>query len=50
MGDPRVHAALNCMARGCPRLIGFVNKYCEEKIPEGWKVEFIPYDWRLNSQ
>ncbi|HTD53187.1 MAG TPA: DUF547 domain-containing protein, partial [Thermoanaerobaculia bacterium] len=20
MGDPRVHVALNCMARGCPRL------------------------------
>jgi hypothetical protein len=107
IGDPRVHAALNCMARGCPRLprepfradmldpeleasaqyffneernvrlepdkqtvrlsqilqfyrddflkkapslIAFVNRYRKEKIPEGWKVEFIPYDWRLNSQ
>ncbi len=107
MGDPRVHAALNCMARGCPRLprepfradmldpeleavaqyffneernvkpepdrqtvrlsqilqfssddflkkapslIAFVNKYRQEKIPEGWRVEFIPFDWRLNSQ
>ena len=107
MGDPRVHAALNCMARGCPRLprepfraelldaqleacardffqeernvklepevqtvrfsqilefytadflkkapslIAFANRYREEKIPEGWKVEFIPYDWRLNAQ
>ena len=107
MGDPRVHVALNCMARGCPRLprepfradlidpeleacaqyffneernvkpepdrqtvrlsqilqfytddflkkapslIAFVNKYREAKIPEGWKVEFIPYDWQLNSQ
>jgi hypothetical protein len=107
IGDPRVHFALNCMARGCPRLprepfradmldaeleasaqyffsedrnlklepdrktvrlsqilqfytddflkkvpslIACANKYRQEKIPEGWKVEFIPYDWQLNSQ
>jgi hypothetical protein len=107
IGDPRVHVALNCMARGCPRLprepfradmldpeleacaqyffnedrnvkldpnrktvrlsqilqfytddflkkapslVAFVNKYRQDKIPEGWKVEFIPYDWQLNSQ
>jgi len=107
MGDPRVHVALNCMARGCPRLprepfepqkldaqldrqakqfynekrnvdphpdrqtvrlsqilqfytedftrkapslIAYVNQYREEKIPTGWKVEFIPYDWTLNTQ
>ena len=107
MGDPRVHVALNCMARGCPRLprepfepqkldaqldrqakqfynekrnvdprpdvqtvrlsqilqfytedftrkapslIAYVNQYREEKIPSGWKVEFIPYDWTLNTQ
>jgi hypothetical protein len=107
MGDPRVHAALNCMARGCPRLPrepfraqeldaqlerearrffneernvrlepekktvflsqilqfytedflkdapslpAYVNRYREEKIPAGWKVEFIPYDWTLNAQ
>jgi hypothetical protein len=107
MGDPRVHVALNCMARGCPRLqrepfeaekldaqldrqakefynekrnvelqpeaqtvrlsqilqfytedftkkapslIAYVNQYREEKIPVGWKVEFIPYDWTLNAQ
>ncbi len=107
MGDPRVHVALNCMARGCPRLpreafrgeeldaqldreakrffneernvelepekqtvrfsqilqfytedflkkapslIAFANRYRDEKIPAGWKVDFIPYDWRLNKQ
>ena len=107
MGDPRVHMALNCMVRGCPRLprepfraelldaqleastryffnetrnvqvdaekqtvrfsqilqfytedflkkapslIAFANQYREEKLPEGLKVEFIPYDWKLNSQ
>ncbi len=107
LGDPRIHVALNCMARGCPRLprepfrapeldsqldrearrfynqernvrldpaartvflsqilqfytkdflakaptlIAYVNGYREEKIPPDWKVEFIPYDWTLNSQ
>jgi len=105
--DPRVHVALNCMARGCPRLpqepfeadkldaqldrqakefynekrnvdpqpdkqtvrlsqilqfytedftkkapslIAYVNKYRDDKIPAGWKVDFIPYDWILNAQ
>jgi hypothetical protein len=107
IGDPRVHVALNCMARSCPRLpqepfraeeldaqldrqakefynerrnvdpqpdrktvrlsqilqfyavdftkkapslIDYVNLYREEKIPGDWKVEFIPYDWSLNTQ
>jgi Protein of unknown function, DUF547 len=107
IGDPRVHVALNCMARGCPRLprepfrseeldaqldrearrfyneqrnvrlepgrrtvflsqilefytkdflkkapslIDYVNGYRQEKIPSDWKVDFIPYDWTLNSQ
>ncbi|MCA1582466.1 MAG: DUF547 domain-containing protein [Acidobacteria bacterium] len=107
MGDPRVHFALNCMVRGCPRLprepfradqldmeleataqyflnenrnvqpepdrqtvrfsqilqfytddflkkspslVAYANKYREAKIPEGSKVEFIPYDWTLNQR
>lgn len=107
MGDPRIHFALNCMARGCPRLprepfradeldaqlereaneffreernvqldpsaatvrlsqilefytedflkaapslIEYVNRYRDEKIPAGWKVGFIPYDWTLNQR
>jgi hypothetical protein len=107
MGDPRVHFALNCMVRGCPRLprepfradrlddqldaaaklffsearnvelqpekktvrfseilriytrdflaragslIDYANRYRSEKISTGWKVEFIPYDWKLNEQ
>ncbi|MDQ6892013.1 MAG: DUF547 domain-containing protein [Acidobacteriota bacterium] len=107
MGDPRVHFALNCMVRGCPRLprepfradqlelelqataqyflneprnvevqadkqtvrlsqilqfytedflkkspslIGYANQYRESKIPEGYKVDFIPYDWILNQK
>jgi hypothetical protein len=107
MGDPRVHFALNCMVRGCPRLprqpfegvrldtqldaaarlfvseernvrldparrtvllseifrfytqdflakapslIAYVNLYRAEPIPLDWGVEFVPYDWVLNSQ
>ncbi|MGH9367483.1 MAG: DUF547 domain-containing protein [Thermoanaerobaculia bacterium] len=107
LGDPRIHVALNCMARGCPRLprqafrageldrqlerealrfyneernvrpepakktvflsqilqfytedflakapslTAYVNGWREEKIPAQWKVDFIPYDWALNSQ
>ncbi|MEP7132426.1 MAG: DUF547 domain-containing protein [Acidobacteriota bacterium] len=107
MGDPRVHFALNCMVRACPRLprepfradqldmeleataqyffnenrnvqvepdkptvrfsqilqfytedflkkspslVAYANKYRETKIPEGSKVEFIPYDWTLNQR
>lgn len=107
MGDPRVHFALNCMVRGCPRLprepfradqldmeleacaqyflnesrnvqvdadkrtvrfsqirqfytedflkkapslIAYANRYREAKIPETYKVDFIPYDWTLNQR
>jgi hypothetical protein len=105
LGDPRVHFALNCMARSCPRLpkepfraetldadldrlarefcndprnaavdpaakvvrfseilkfytedflkaapslVAYANRYRDEKIPEDYRVEFIPYDWTLN--
>ena len=107
LGDPRVHFALNCMARSCPRLpkepfraetvdpdldrlareflneprnvtvdpaaklvrfseilkfytedflkvapslVAYANRYLDEKIPEDYRVEFIPYDWTLNKQ
>jgi len=106
MGEPRIHFALNCMVRSCPRLprepfaaetlerdlereakqffteernvrvdsekktvkfseilrfytedflkaapslIAYANRYREEKIPEDFKVEFIPYDWTINK-
>ena len=107
--EERVHFALNCMSRGCPRLpqkpftaenlekeldfqakyffsenrniyldpknkkvfiseildfytedflvktpslIAYVNQYRkpEQKIPQDYKVDFIPYDWEVNSQ
>lgn len=107
LGDPRVHFALNCMVRSCPRLprvpfvaehlddqleaearrfltdprnvqldpplgtvrlnailefytrdflarapslIAYVNRYRDEKIPDGYRVRFTPYDWTLNQQ
>jgi len=31
-------------------LIGYVNRYRTEKIPENYRVEFIPFDWKLHSQ
>ncbi len=106
LGDPRIHFALNCMVRGCPRLprepwsaerldeqldaaarlfasearnveimperravrlssifdfysedflaqartlVGYVNRFRDEPIPEDYEVEFIPYDWALNQ-
>ena len=107
IGEARVHFALNCMARGCPRLpqvpftaagldaelerearrffgeprnlvvddqmrivrvseilsffeedflaveptlIAYSNRYRAPPIPTDYKLEFIPYDWRINSR
>jgi hypothetical protein len=109
LGDPRVHFALNCMVKDCPRLpqkaftaanldieldaltreffskdrhlrldhekktlwvseilkfytrdfvasgkkqdlLSYINKYVDKKIPENYKIRFIPYDWTLNQQ
>lgn len=33
-----------------PTLIDYVNKWRDEKIPAGYKHEFIPYDWTRNDQ
>jgi hypothetical protein len=30
-----------------PSLLAYVNRYREEPVPEGYRVEFIPYDWTL---
>jgi len=30
-------------------LIEYANKYRERKIPEGFEVKWIPYDWTLNQ-
>ena len=107
--DPRVHFALNCMVRDCPRLpqqpflaqnleqqleaaaleffakkkhtridaekrtlyvskildfytkdfvpsgnkrdlLDYVNRYAKMAVPEGYRVEFIQYDWTINQQ
>ena len=33
-----------------PLLVAYVNRYRPTPIPEGYKVEFIDYDWRINNQ
>lgn len=33
-----------------PTLIAYLNRYLESPIPENYQIEFIPYDWRVNSQ
>ena len=33
-----------------PSLISYVNRYREEKIPKNFEVEFILYDWTINTQ
>jgi hypothetical protein len=30
--------------------IDFLNKYRTEKIPEGYKLSYFPYNWNLNKQ
>jgi hypothetical protein len=32
-----------------PSLIGYINRYRVAKIPDDYAVEFIPYDWTINS-
>lgn len=106
LGDPRLHFALNCLVRSCPRLpqevfrpdtldsaleratveflnderhvsvddqarvirlsaildwyeedflveaaslIDYVQRYRQELLPEGYEVEFLPYDWTRND-
>lgn len=31
-------------------LIGYVNRFRETPVPEGYRVRFIPYDWTINQQ
>ena len=33
-----------------PSLVAYVNRYREDRLPEGYRVEFIPYDWTINRQ
>lgn len=36
--------------RHSPSLVAYVNRYRQERIPEGFRVEFIPYDWTVAKQ
>jgi hypothetical protein len=31
-------------------LLAYVNRFRDDKVPEAYKVEFIPFDWTLHSQ
>ena len=33
-----------------PTLIAYVNRYLDVPLPADYRVEYIPYDWTLNSQ
>lgn len=33
-----------------PSLAAYVNKFRDHKVPDDYKVEFIPYDWTINRQ
>ncbi len=35
--------------RASPDLIAYINRHREVKIPEGYKVDFIDYDWTIND-
>jgi len=36
--------------KAAPTLISYANRYRDQKIPQDFRVEFIPYDWTLNKQ
>jgi hypothetical protein len=33
-----------------PSLIAYANTYCQQPIPEDFRVDFIPYDWTIYTQ
>ncbi|HEV8551825.1 MAG TPA: DUF547 domain-containing protein [Casimicrobiaceae bacterium] len=35
--------------RTSPDLIAYINRHRETKIPQGYKVDFIDYDWTIND-
>jgi hypothetical protein len=32
-----------------PDLTAYINRHLEVKVPEGYKVDFIDYDWTVND-
>jgi len=36
--------------RHAPSLVAYVNRYRQERIPEDFRAEFIPYDWSVVKQ
>ena len=33
-----------------PPLLPYVNRHRTERVPEDYRIAFIPYDWRLNAR
>lgn len=31
-------------------VLAYVNRFRDDKVPESYKVEYLPFDWSLNSQ
>jgi Protein of unknown function, DUF547 len=46
----RLSSILDWYAADFPPLVAYVSRYRTEPIPEGYRVEFIPYDWTLNAR
>ena len=46
----RLSAILDWYAEDFPPLLPYVNRYRAERIPEDYRVAFIPYDWTLNAR
>ncbi len=36
--------------RRAPSLLAYVNQYRADPVPDGYQVEFMPFDWTLNAQ
>ena len=37
------------LLKRAPTLLAYVSRYRQAPVPEGYKAEFVPYDWTLND-
>ncbi|CAG9184733.1 hypothetical protein LMG23992_05320 [Cupriavidus laharis] len=53
-GTVRVSSILNFyqddFLRASPTLLAYINRYAPARLPPGMEIEFIPYDWTINTQ
>lgn len=31
-------------------ILAYINRFRDDKLPEGYRVEYVPFDWSLNAQ